>query len=155
MATQAQETQDGPQTEQVHDGQCFCGSVRLEARGEPAAQGYCHCESCRSMSGAPVRGFTLWPEDSVRITKGEDQLKGYNKTDFSDRRHCANCGGQVLINHPSIGMVDVHSEALRGFNFQPAVHVNYQERTLPVRDGLLKLKDFPAELGGSGEAIPE
>jgi len=26
---------------------------------------------------------------------------------------------------------------------------------LPMRDGLPKLKDFPAELGGSGEAMAE
>ena len=107
------------------------------------------------MAGAPVRGFTLWPADAVRVTRGEDQLKGFNKTDFSDRRHCSNCGGQVLIHHPSIGMTDVHSETLSGFDFQPAVHVNYQERTLPIHDGLPKPKDFPSELGGSGEVIPE
>ncbi|HEX5239140.1 MAG TPA: GFA family protein [Sphingomicrobium sp.] len=139
----------------AHQGRCFCGQVELEVTGEPAAQGYCHCESCRSMAGAPVRAFTLWPQDSVRITRGEDQLKGYSKTDFSDRRHCANCGGQVLIYHPSIGMTDVHAETISQFEFRPALHVNYQERTLPVRDGLPKLKDFPAELGGSGATLPE
>jgi hypothetical protein len=139
----------------VHKGQCFCGAIELEISGDPAAQGYCHCESCRTMAGAPVRGFTLWPTDAVRVTRGEDQLKGYSKTDFSDRRHCARCGGQVLIHHPSIGMTDVHSESLRGFDFRPEVHVNYQERTLRVVDGLPKLKDFPAELGGSGETIAE
>jgi len=26
---------------------------------------------------------------------------------------------------------------------------------LPMKDGLPKLKDFPAELGGSGEQLPE
>lgn len=26
---------------------------------------------------------------------------------------------------------------------------------LPMRDGLPKLKDFPAELGGSGVVVPE
>jgi hypothetical protein len=143
------------QDEHVHKGACFCGQVEVEVTGEPAAQGFCHCESCRSMAGAPVRGFTLWPADAVTVTRGEAQLKGYNKTDFSDRRHCVNCGGQVLIFHPSIGMTDVHSETLRGFDFQPTLHVNYQERTLPIRDGLPKLKDFPAELGGSGETLPE
>jgi hypothetical protein len=149
------EQSSAPQRQQVQKGRCFCGQVEVEVTGEPAAQGYCHCESCRSISGAPVRGFTLWPKDNVRVTRGEDQLKGYNKTDFSDRRHCANCGGQVLIYHPSLGMTDVHSEILPSFDFQPTVHLNYQERTLPVRDGLPKMKDFPAEFGGSGETIPE
>jgi hypothetical protein len=39
--------------------------------------------------------------------------------------------------------------------FDPGVHINYAEMVLPMRDGLPKLKDFPAEFGGSGEAIAE
>ena len=39
--------------------------------------------------------------------------------------------------------------------FAPGLHVNYAETVLPIRDGLPKLKDFPKEFGGSGEAIPE
>ena len=27
--------------------------------------------------------------------------------------------------------------------------------TFPMRDGLPKMKDFPKELGGSGETLPE
>ena len=141
--------------EQVYRGECFCGAVGIEVRGAPVAQGYCHCESCRSISGAPIRGFTVWPEDAVRMTHGEEQLKGYSKTDFSDRRHCAACGGQVLINHPTIGMVDVHSETFRAFDFAPTLHVNYQETVLPIRDGLPKFRDFPEAFGGSNETIAE
>ena len=36
-----------------------------------------------------------------------------------------------------------------------SVHVNYAETVLPMRDGLPKLKDFPAEFGGSREQIGE
>ena len=35
------------------------------------------------------------------------------------------------------------------------VHLNYEETVLPMRDGLPKLKDFPAHAGGSGETLPE
>lgn len=155
MATTVEANDATNQQAGVHKGQCFCGQVEVEVTGDAAVQGYCHCESCRSMSGAPIRGFTLFPADAVRITKGEGQLKGYSKTDFSDRRHCANCGGQVLINHPSIGLTDVHSEMLPYFDFKPALHVNYGARKLPIRDGLPKFKDFPAGFGGSDETIPE
>jgi hypothetical protein len=41
------------------------------------------------------------------------------------------------------------------WKFAPGVHINYAETVLPMRDGLPKLKDFPAEFGGSGEAIAE
>jgi hypothetical protein len=144
-----------PDAAGVHRGQCFCGAIEIEASGEPSVQGYCHCESCRTMSGAPLRGFTLWPQDNVRVTRGGELLKGYNKMGFSDRQHCSRCGGQVLIQHPTIGMSDVHSQTFRGFDFSPSVHINYQEAVLAVPDGLPKLKDFPAGLGGSGDTIPE
>jgi hypothetical protein len=35
------------------------------------------------------------------------------------------------------------------------VHLNYEETVLPMRDGLPKLKDFPAAIGGFGETMPE
>jgi hypothetical protein len=40
-------------------------------------------------------------------------------------------------------------------NFVPAVHFDYAETVLPMRDGLPKLRDFPAEAGGSGATVAE
>ena len=54
----------------------------------------------------------------------------------------------------ALGLVDVFA-ATRHVKFIPGVHVNYAETVLPMRDGLPKLKDFPAELGGSGVAVAE
>ena len=51
--------------------------------------------------------------------------------------------------------MDVRIGALRNFPFKPNVHLNYSETILPIKDGLLKFKDFPAEIGGSGETLPE
>jgi hypothetical protein len=44
---------------------------------------------------------------------------------------------------------------LPGLKFQPAVHVNYQEAVLRIKDGLPKMKDFPKEMGGSGATLAE
>ena len=44
-------------------GQCFCGAVQFTVTGEPAVQGYCHCESCRHWSASPVNALTLWPRE--------------------------------------------------------------------------------------------
>jgi hypothetical protein len=35
------------------------------------------------------------------------------------------------------------------------VHVNYESTVLRMKDGLPKMKDFPAEMGGSGETLAE
>ena len=50
--------------------------------------------------------------------------------------------------------MDVRSGAFRNSPFKPKVHLNYAETILPMRDGLLKLKDFPGEIGVSGETLP-
>jgi hypothetical protein len=52
-------------------------------------------------------------------------------------------------------MIDIHSETLKGYDFQPGLHVNYQESVLPIRDGLPKFKDFPDAFGGSNETMAE
>ena len=138
-----------------HQGACFCGAVQLEATGEPVGMGYCHCESCRSWSASPVNAFTLWSPDAVRVTQGQEFVGHYQKTDNSDRQFCTKCGGHVMTNHPKLGLTDVFAATLPGLKFVPGVHVNYAETVLPMKDGLPKLRDFPSELGGSGQSVPE
>ena len=139
----------------THKGECFCGAVQLEATGEPEGMGYCHCRSCRSWSGGPVNAFSLWKPESVRVTAGADNVATYAKTAMSERKYCAKCGGHLMTNHPPLGLVDVFSAMLPSLDFQPGVHVNYAETVLPMKDGLPKMKDFPAEFGGSGEVMAE
>ena len=139
----------------THKGTCFCGSVELDVSGSPEAMGYCHCSSCRSWSGGPVNAFTLWKPDAVKVTKGAEHVKTFQKTPLSQRQYCAGCGGHLMTNHPTFGLVDVFASTVPSVAFKAGVHVNYAETVLPMKDGLPKLKDFPAELGGSGQTVAE
>jgi len=139
----------------TYRGACFCGAVHLQAAGNPEAMGYCHCISCRSWSGGPVNAFTLWKPSAVRVTQGAGNLAVFQKTDFSQRQYCRRCGGHLMTNHPSLGLVDIFAATLPALEFIPAVHVNYAETVLPLRDGLPKLRDFPKEFGGTGAVIAE
>ena len=60
-----------------------------------------------------------------------------------------------MTNHPPFNLIDVYAATIPSLKFEPALHVNYAETVLPMKDGLPKLKDFPAELGGSGAVMPE
>jgi hypothetical protein len=117
--------------------------------------GYCHCQSCRHWSASPVNAFTLWKPEAVQITRGADQVLAYNKTEHSIRKSCKRCGGHVLNQHPGLGLIDVYAAVVSELAFSPGVHVNYAETVLRMHDGLPKLRDFPAALGGSGIALPE
>jgi hypothetical protein len=115
--------------------------------------GYCHCRSCRSWSAAPVNAFSLWSPEAVRITAGAEHVATFQKTKFSQRQYCKKCGGHLMNNHPLWGVVDVYAATIPTLNFAAGLHVNYAETVLPMRDGLPKFKDFPADFGGSGDVM--
>jgi hypothetical protein len=140
---------------QTHTGSCFCGAVSISVTGEPAEMGYCHCAYCRSYSGAPVNAFTLWKTEQVEVTKGAELLGSFQKSEMSERRFCVRCGGHIMVNHPGLDLIDVYAAIIPTLAFQPSVHLNYVSTVLPMRDGIPKLKDFPAAVGGSGETVPE
>ena len=137
----------------TYKGSCFCGAVQFTVTGEPAAMGYCHCESCRTWSAGPVNAFTLWKPEQLKVSKGADNIGKYNKTPRSGRQWCKSCGGHLFTEHPHWNLIDVYAAVIPDFPFKPGVHVNYQETRLPMKDGLPKLKDLPAEMGGTGIAM--
>jgi hypothetical protein len=139
----------------TYEGSCFCGGVTLRATGEPAVMGYCHCASCRRWSAGPVNAFTLWKPDAVTVVGGDEHIRSFNLTPNSARKWCARCGGHLFTEHPGMGLTDVYAALLPTLEFKPSFHVNYAESVLPLRDGLPKFKDFPKEVGGSGETLPE
>ena len=138
-----------------YKGSCFCGAVQLTVSGEPAGMGYCHCESCRHWSAGPVNAFTLWPPASVKVTKGADNIGTYAKTPGSERKWCKTCGGHIMTNHPTMGLIDVYAAVIPDLPYKPGLHVHYGETRLRIKDGLPKMKDMPKEMGGSGTTLAE
>jgi hypothetical protein len=127
----------------------------MEMNGDPVDMGYCHCANCRRYSGAPFNAFTLWKADDLKVTKGSNVLGHFQSSEISDRRYCTKCGAHVMIDHLKLGLVDIRAGIPPTITFKPTVHLNYEETILPIEDGLPKLRDFPAAIGGSGETMPE
>ncbi|MDL2399051.1 GFA family protein [Rhizobium mayense] len=138
-----------------YSGKCFCGAVEIAVSGEPAAMGYCHCDSCREWSAGPVNAFSLWPPEAVRVTKGAEHIRSYQRSEKSVRKWCEICGGHLLTEHPLWGVTDVYAAIIPTLDFQPMLHVNYGNTVLHMTDGLPKQKDMPAEMGGSGVLLPD
>jgi hypothetical protein len=143
------------QEDATYKVRCFCGAVEVKVTGKPAAMGYCHCDSCRKWSAGPVNAFTLWSPRSVAVTRGADQVASFQKTERSVRKWCKACGGHLFTEHPAWGLVDVYAATIPDLPFEPMLHVNYAETVLHLHDGLPKQRDFPAEMGGSGQLLPE
>ena len=78
------------------------------------------------------------------VTKGEEFLGRFKSSDISERGYCTKCGGHIIVEHPTLGLMDVRIGALRNFPFKPKVHLNYAETILPMRDGLLETQRLSA-----------
>jgi hypothetical protein len=106
-----------------------------------------HVEAARARSSGS--------EQAVAVTAGAEHVATFEKTPLSQRQYCALCGGHLMTHHPPLGLTDVYAATIPTLDFQPGVHVNYEDKVLPMKDGLPKFRDFPADFGGSGTLIDE
>lgn len=110
-------------------GGCHCGAVRYEIDGEPLTHALCHCSDCRRHAGAPMVGWTMYPESAVRLTKGA--LRTYQSSQHGRRQFCADCGtGLFYLNAEMLpGLIDVQSATCDTPEVVPAqAHIQVAER---------------------------
>jgi hypothetical protein len=92
MPTQEDQIMSG-KTEEFEGG-CLCGAVRFVATGQPKAVYWCHCQSCRRHTGAPVAVLALYELKAYTVTKGE--IAKFDSTPGQTRRgFCARCGSTL------------------------------------------------------------
>jgi len=75
------------------EGGCLCGAVRFVATGQPKWVGWCHCQSCRRHSGAPVSVFAAFERAVYVVTKGE--ITKFSSSPGVQRGFCAKCGSTL------------------------------------------------------------
>jgi hypothetical protein len=81
-------------TAEHFEGGCICGAVRFVAIGPPKSVAWCHCQSCRKHSGAPVSVFALYDRAAYMVTKGE--IAKFDSTPGRTRRgFCSRCGSTL------------------------------------------------------------
>jgi len=95
-------------------GGCYCGENRYELAGEPlhGGQALCHCADCRRISGAPMVGWAMYPEDALTLTKGE--AREFASSDHGRRWFCATCGTGLFYRNQQMlpGLVDIQAATL-------------------------------------------
>ena len=80
------------------------------------------------------------------MSSGEELLQNYSYSEGHKRTWCSKCGGHVFTDHAeTYGCIDVYASVLNNFTFIPALHLNYENTILPMKDGLPKFKDFPED----------
>jgi len=81
-------------TEPAFRGHCLCGAVRFAAMGAPKWVAYCHCDSCRRHSGAPVTAYAGFA--SAQVT-WEGKPAVYESSPGVRRGFCGRCGSTLFF----------------------------------------------------------
>jgi hypothetical protein len=107
---------------EIYSGRCLCGAVHFEARGRPKGIFWCHCNSCRRHSGAPVSVFVGFENDAVTVTEGA--ITTFKSSPGTTRGFCSRCGSTLTCatvhfpteTHYHVGAFD------RAAELQPSKH---------------------------------
>jgi hypothetical protein len=110
-------------------GGCHCGAIRYEVEGEALTHALCHCTDCRRSAGAPLVGWTMYPQGSLEVTKGTP--KTYASSEHGRRRFCGACGTGLFYTNEQMlpGIVDIQSATYDDPEAVPAqVHIQVADR---------------------------
>jgi hypothetical protein len=77
-------------------GSCLCGGVRFELPDGVVPRSFCHCASCKKLSGGTGTANGRIASDEVRIVAGEDLLRTYQPPEGSAKTFCTRCGSNLF-----------------------------------------------------------
>ena len=77
-------------------GSCWCGGVRFEVAEPFINLSFCHCASCKRISGgvgtASGRARTEW----IDVTQGRELLTTYQPEEGTAKTFCSRCGSNLF-----------------------------------------------------------
>lgn len=77
-------------------GSCLCGGVRFEVPAPLENLRYCHCASCKKLSGGTATANARVRSDNVRIVAGRELLRTYQPDEGSAKTFCSACGSNLF-----------------------------------------------------------
>ena len=106
-------------------GSCLCGGVKFEVTKASDHLRYCHCESCKKLSGGAGTVNFRVPSAAVRILEGEDLLQTFRPEGGSAKTFCRTCGSNLFGGGwPESKNASVRAPAIDDpFDARPGVHI--------------------------------
>ena len=105
-------------------GSCWCGQVQFEVREPFVTLNFCHCTSCKRISGgvgtANGRARTEW----IDVTQGRELITTYQPEEGTAKSFCSICGSNLFgagwpeSEHTSIRLTAID----KGLDDKPDAH---------------------------------
>jgi len=122
--------------------------VKFELTEAPETLRYCHCESCKKLSGGAATVNGRVPSTAIRILEGEDLLQTFQPAEGSSKTFCLACGSNLFGGGwPESETTSVRAPALDDpLDARPSAHIFVRSlaawETLP-EDGLERHETRP------------
>ena len=77
-------------------GSCQCGGVRFEVPDSFEPRSFCHCTTCKKLSGGVGTANGRVRSDEVTILQGEELLRTYQPDEGTAKTFCSVCGSNLF-----------------------------------------------------------
>lgn len=114
----------------VREGQCRCGQVRFQVRGEPILTMACHCTGCQRMTASAFSLSALYSSAAFEVIEGEPVIGGLHGV----TRHffCPHCMSWLFTRPEGLDeFVNVRSTMLDDAGLFPPYVEMYAGEKLP------------------------
>src|SRR5207244_11468092 len=77
-------------------GSCQCGGVRYELPVEFLSMSFCHCATCKKISGGVGTASGGVRAESIRLFSGDGLVRTYQPDEGSAKTFCSVCGSNLF-----------------------------------------------------------
>jgi hypothetical protein len=77
-------------------GRCWCGGVRFEVSEPFITLNFCHCTSCKRISGGVGTANGRARTDRITVTHGRELLTTYQPDEGTAKTFCSRCGSNLF-----------------------------------------------------------
>ena len=77
-------------------GSCQCGGVAFVVSEPFTTLSFCHCTTCKKISGGVGTANARVRTETIRITRGEDLVRTYQPDEGSAKTFCSVCGSNLF-----------------------------------------------------------
>jgi hypothetical protein len=77
-------------------GSCLCGGVTFEIAEPFTRVSFCHCTTCKAISGGPGSATGRVPTSAVRVLTGRELITTYQPEEGLAKSFCSVCGSNLF-----------------------------------------------------------
>jgi hypothetical protein len=77
-------------------GECLCGAVRFAVDEPFVGAGFCHCTTCKKISGGVGTASGRVRTNAIRLLAGEEHVRTFQPAEGTAKSFCGICGSNLL-----------------------------------------------------------